>query len=214
MVHASDIIYKFRNEIASGAPYRLVNRDTGQPLTVVDHIGCHYSKMFPHKGVGGAEYPQVLAGLVKSLGGECIDYPERRMCCGFGFRQYFIQSSRGYSLSCTYRKMKAMEPYCPDLIVTNCPGCNVFFDRWQYVIGEQTGETFGEEGAGIPVLSYDELAALCLGYDPWELGLQMHQVSVEPLLDKMGVVYDPGKKYTGFGGVPLSRPAMPEILRV
>ena len=54
---------------------------------------------------------------------------------------------------------------------------------------------FGQEGAGIPVLSHEELASLCLGYDPWDIGLQMHQVSVEPLLDKMGVRWDKKSKY-------------------
>jgi heterodisulfide reductase subunit B len=214
MVHASDILYRFRQEIADRSPYRLVNPETGQPLSVIDHIGCHYARMFPYRGVGGAEYPQVLAGLAESLGGRVVDYPERRMCCGFGFRQYFIRSNRGYSLSCMYRKMKALEPCHPDLILTNCPGCNLFFDRWQYVIGEQTGETFGQEGAGIPVLSHEELAALCLGYDPWDIGLQMHQVSVEPLLDKMGVRWDKKSKYTGPGGIPLAEPEIPEIMKV
>lgn len=214
MVHGSDIIYKFKDQIASESPYRLVNHETGRPLTVVDHIGCHYAKMFPRKGVGGAEYPQVLAGLAEALGGSVVDYRERRMCCGFGFRQYFIQSSRGYSLSCMYRKMKAMEPFRPDLILTNCPGCNLFFDRWQYVIGEQTGETFGQDGAGIPVLTHEELAALCMGYDPWDIGLQMHQVGVEPLLDKMGIAWDRKRKYSGRGGNHLGEPAMPEIMKV
>jgi heterodisulfide reductase subunit B len=214
MVHASDILYRFRQEIADRSPYRLVNPEPGQPLSVIDHIGCHYARMFPYRGVGGAEYPQVLAGLAESLGGRVVDYPERRMCCGFGFRQYFIRSNRGYSLSCMYRKMKALEPCHPDLILTNCPGCNLFFDRWQYVIGEQTGETFGQEGAGIPVLSHEELAALCLGYDPWDIGLQMHQVSVEPLLDKMGVRWDKKSKYTGPGGIPLAEPEIPEIMKV
>ncbi len=214
MVHGSDILYKFRNELTAMSPHRLVNCVTGQPLTVIDHIGCHYAKMFPAKGVGGAEYPQVLAGLAESLGGRVVDYPERRMCCGFGFRQYFIRSSRGYSLSCMYRKMKALEPYHPDLILTNCPGCNLFFDRWQYVIGEQTGETFGQDGAGIPVLSHEELSALCLGYDPWDIGLQMHQVDVEPLLDKMGISRDRKRKYAGRGGLLLPEPEIPEIMRV
>jgi len=26
-----------------------------------------------------------------------------------------------------------------------------------------------------------------------DIGLQTHQVSVEPLLDKLGIIYDPGK---------------------
>lgn len=214
LVHASDIMYKFRELIAAKIPYSLVNRITGEPLRVIDHIGCHYAKIFPDKGIGGAEYPCVLSGLVDSLGGKTIDYPERRMCCGFGFRQYFLKSSRGYSLSCGYKKFKAMEPYRPDLIITNCPGCNYFFDRWQYVISEMKGETFDEHGNGIPVLSSEELAALCLGYDPWEIGLQMHQTAVEPLLIKMGVKYNPDEKYKGFSGKQLEKPGIPELLKV
>ncbi|MQY79269.1 MAG: heterodisulfide reductase subunit B [Bacteroidetes bacterium] len=214
LVHASDIIFKFRGQIAAKTQYKLINQYTGKPLQVVEHIGCHYAKMFPEKGIGGAEHPYVLAGLIESLGGEVIDYPERRMCCGFGFRQYIVKASRGYSLSCTYRKMKSMEPYKPDLIVTNCPGCNFFFDRWQYVISETKRETYGEEGNGIPVLTYEEVAALALGYDPWDLGLQMHQVAVEPLLEKMGVDYDPALKYIGFSGKQLSKPQIPDLLKV
>ncbi|MCK7533878.1 MAG: hypothetical protein MZV63_24040 [Marinilabiliales bacterium] len=47
MAHTSDIIYKFRNEIAAKAKYLLINKKTGEPLKVVEHIGCHYAKMFP-----------------------------------------------------------------------------------------------------------------------------------------------------------------------
>jgi len=87
LVHASDVIYKFREEIAAKSKYRLVNVNTGETLKVVDHIGCHYAKIFPSHGIGGAEYPYVLAGLIDEWGGQQVDYPERRHCCGFGFRQ-------------------------------------------------------------------------------------------------------------------------------
>jgi heterodisulfide reductase subunit B len=50
------------------------------------------------------------------------------------------------------------------------------------------------------------MAGLVLGYDPWELGMQMHQVDVEPLLDKMGVEYDPSAKYLGRKGRYIGRP--------
>jgi len=46
MVHASDLIYKFRNEIKARAKYRLVNKQSSEPLKVVDHVGCHYAKYF------------------------------------------------------------------------------------------------------------------------------------------------------------------------
>ena len=133
---------------------------TGEPLRVVEHIGCHYAKIFPKSGVGGSEFPYVLSGMVESWGGQCVDYPERRHCCGFGFRNYLVQANRGYS-----------------------------------------------NGHGIPVLTYEEMAGLVLGYDPWALGMQMHQVDVEPLLDKMGIEYDPAAKYLGMNGKYIGQPA-------
>lgn len=206
LVHASDLIYKYRNLIAAQAKHKLVNVHTGRPLRVVEHIGCHYSKMFPSKGVGGAEYPYVLVGMIEAWGGEIIDYPERRHCCGFGFRQYLVKGNRGYSLSNTHKKFESMEPYKPDLIITNCPGCPYFLDRWQYVIAESTGKTYGENGHGIPVLTYEEVAGLVLGYDPWDLGLQTHQVGPEPLLEKMGIEYDPARKFLGKNGKDIGQP--------
>lgn len=211
--HASDVIYKFRKEIGERARYRLVNQQTGLPLRCVEHIGCHYSRMFPGKGIGGAEYPYVLVGMIEEWGGEVIDYPERRHCCGFGFRQYLVQANRGYSLSCSKKKFDSMAPYKPDLILTNCPGCPMFLDRWQYTLSEMEGTTYGENGQGIPVLTYEELAGLVLGYDPWDLGLQVHQVPAEPLLDKMGIPYESSRKFLNREGQPMGRPKAPSFLK-
>jgi heterodisulfide reductase subunit B len=206
LAYASDVIYKFRKEISEKGRYRLINRFTGEPLRGVEHIGCHYSKMFPSKGVGGAEYPFVLVGMIEEWGGEVVDYPERRHCCGFGFRQYLVKANRGYSVACSKKKFDSMQPYHPDFILTNCPGCPYFFDRWQYAIREMEGITYGDNGQGIPVLTYEELAGVVLGYDPWDLGFQTHQIGVEPLLDKIGIPYDPAKKYQGWQGKDIGEP--------
>ena len=214
LAHASDIIFKFRNEISKKAKFKLVDKETGKPLKVVEHIGCHYAKMFPDKGVGGAEYPYVLTGMIEEWGGEVIDYPERRHCCGFGFRQYLVQANRGYSVSCSHKKFESMEPYKPDMILTNCPGCPMFLDKWQYAIAELEGKTYGKNGQGIPVLTYEELAGIVLGYNPWDLGLQMHQVSCESFLDKIGIEYDPKKKYADKNGKFLGVPEKPTVLKV
>ena len=71
----------------------------------------------------------------------------------------------------------------------------MFLDRWQYAINEMEGKRYGQNGEGIPVFTYEEVAGLVLGYDPWDLGLQMHQTDCEPLLEKMGIEYDPDEKY-------------------
>lgn len=206
IAHTSDIVYKFRDEIAKNARYRLVNKETGEPLNIVEHIGCHYSKMFPKYGVGGAEFPRVLSGMAEAWGGKVIDYPERRHCCGFGFRQYLVQANRGYSVSNTAKKFDSMKPYKPDLVLTNCPGCNMFMDKWQYTIREIEGISYGENGQSIPILTYEELAGLVLGDNPWDLGLQYHMVQSEPLLRKMGVQFDPDDKFRTKNGEQMPVP--------
>ena len=206
VAHTSDVIFHHREEIAGKAAHKLINRHTGEPLRVAEHIGCHYAKIFPKKGIGGAEFPYVLAGMVEAWGGTVVDYPERRHCCGFGFRNYLVQANRGFSIANSHKKLESLAPYKPDFIITNCPGCAMFLDKWQYAIAEIEGRTYGANGGGIPVLTYEEVAGLVLGYDPWRLGMQMHQVAVEPLLDKLGVEYDPAAKYLGIDGKYIGRP--------
>jgi len=204
--HASDVFYKFRKDIAAKSKFKLINKNTGKPLKVVEHIGCHYAKMFPSKGVGGAEYPHVLVGMIEDWGGEIVDYPERRHCCGFGFRQYLVGANRGYSVTSSKKKFESMQPYQPDMIITNCPGCPMFLDKWQYTLSEMEGKVYGKDGRGIPVFTFEEVAGLMLGFDPWDIGLQVHQVGCEPILDKIGIPYDPEKKYDGPHGKKLSKP--------
>jgi len=212
IAHCSDIVFKFREQIFEKAKYQLVNKNTGKPLNIVEHIGCHYAKMFPEKGEGGAEFSNVLSGSIKSWGGNVVDYPERRHCCGFGFRQYLVQSNRGYSLSNSKKKFESMKPFKPDAIIANCPGCAMFMDKWQYVIAEMEGKTYDTEGKGIPVLTYEELAGIVLGYNPWELGLQMHQINVETFLDKIGFEYNKEDKYLSKSGKNIGQPVQPKCL--
>ena len=191
VVHGSDIVYRYRGELAGKMKYRLINRATGRPLRVVDHVGCHYSKVFPEKSVGGSESCEVLTGPILAWGGETVDYPERRHCCGMGFRQCLMGPNRGYTIACVHKKLESMAPWQPDLIVTNCPGCNLFLDKGQSAIEQMTGQAFN-----IPTISYSELAGLLLGWDPYGVvGIQSRVVPVEPLLEKIGIPYDKSKEW-------------------
>ena len=86
--------------------------------------------------------------MIYAWGGDVIDYPERRHCCGFGFRQYLVMANRGYSVANSKKKFESMQPYEPDFIVANCPGCAMFMDKWQYTISEMEGTTYGQDGYG------------------------------------------------------------------
>ncbi len=208
ILHVSDVVYRHRFKIRDELlRYSLVEQNTGRPLRVVDHVGCHYSKLFPsERSVGGGEYCQVLSSMATAWGGAPVDYPERRHCCGMGFRQSMITSNRSYSASCVNKKMESMEPFRPDLIVTNCPGCQVHMDKQQWAIRELTGKEYF-----IPVLTYMELVGLLAGWDPYDIvGLQFHTVPVEPLLDKIGMPYNESLCWLGKDGQTL--PCSEEIL--
>jgi heterodisulfide reductase subunit B len=55
---------------------------------------------------------------------------------------------------------------------------------------------------------------LLLGYDPWDIGLQTHEVAVEPLFDKLGISYNPETKYNGLNGMKLKVPENPAYLKI
>jgi heterodisulfide reductase subunit B len=201
ILHVSDIVYKHRFRLRDDLMiHTLVEKHTGRPLRVVDHVGCHYNKLFPlERSVGGGEYCEVLSAMAKAWGGTPVDYPERRHCCGMGFRQSMITSNRAYSASCVNKKMESMEPFEPDFILTNCPGCQVHLDKQQWAIRELTGKEYF-----VPVLTYMELAGLLAGWHPYEVvGLQFHTVPVEPLLDKIGIPYDESLAWRGKDGQAL-----------
>ncbi len=201
IVHVSDVVYRHRLRLKDEfMTYRLQDKDTGRPLRSVDHVGCHYHKLFPReRSLGGAEYCEVLSGLVKAWGGDEVDYPERRHCCGMGFRQCTITPNRSFTTASVNKKMESMEPFEPDFIVTNCPGCQVYLDKQQWAIKELTGKEYF-----VPVLTYMELAGLLLGWDPYDIvGIQFHTVPVEPLLDKIGIPYDESKAWLGKDGQAL-----------
>ncbi len=79
--------------------------------------------------------------------------------------------------------------------------------RWQYTIKEIDGNTYGADGQGIPVLTYEEVAGLILGYDPWDLGLQYHNVQSHKLMHRMGIKADLSRRYLAKDGSRLPEPA-------
>ena len=181
IVHCCDVFYRYRAELARLMKYQLVDEATGQPLKVVDHVGCHYNKIFPSKSVGGTEYCDVLTAMIREWGGDEVDYPERRHCCGMGFRQCMIRPNRSFTVACARKKFESMAPFAPDLIITNCPGCSLVLDREQWAVNELTGADFQ-----IPVLDLCGAgrASSRLGPVRRRREYRAHTVAVEPLLEQ------------------------------
>ncbi|XWK89975.1 MAG: heterodisulfide reductase-related iron-sulfur binding cluster [Phormidium sp.] len=185
VVHASDVFFANREKLAAKAKYSL------KGIKATEHVGCHYGKIFPDQAMGGAEFPQVLVGLLEAFGAEVVDYPERRHCCGMGFRQCAFPENRDYTASHVYKKLKSLKEMHPDcnLMLTNCPGCTVFLDAEQGAIKDLMEEEFN-----VSILDYAQLTGLLLGYDPFkDCGMNAKAVPIEPLLDQIGIPYDKSK---------------------
>jgi heterodisulfide reductase subunit B len=90
---------------------------------------------------------------------------------------HYTMVDREYPRSLLKRKFASIAEAEPDLIITQCPGCTFNLDYYQETV----------RPPGIPVLYFSELAALALGADPYDIGLDMHAVPVEPLLEKIGI---------------------------
>ena len=168
--HVSEVFLARLDDIKAGSVLDF------KGVKAVTHHGCHYSKIF-YKDVasGSFERPTVLDNIAKGLGCEVLEYGERSLCCGMGF--HYTMLDREYPRTVLKRKFASIGEASPDVIITQCPGCTFNLDYYQETV----------DPLDIPVLYFSEMAALALGVDPYEIGLDMHAVPVEPLLERLGI---------------------------
>jgi heterodisulfide reductase subunit B len=151
-------------------------------LRVGVHYGCHLLKPARDRKFNdpafGSEYPRFVDEMCEALGATSVDYQEKMMCCGAGggVRGYKID----YALDMTNEKLRNMQAAGVDCIIDTCPFCHLQFDKGQQEIKEKFGDVYN-----IPVLHLAQLMGLAFGMSPEELGLSVHVVPVDKVLDKI-----------------------------
>jgi len=144
-------------------------------LTVGVHNGCQLLRPGPTVRLDDAARPVKLDRLAECLGLESLDYHSKLMCCGEALGR---SGSPEESMASARLKLFELEQLGADAIVVVCPACFGQFETQQMVIKKH------HETLNIPVFYYSELAALALGFEPAELGLDMHRIDVQPFFDK------------------------------
>ncbi len=158
-----------------------VKESVEMPLTglnVAIHYGCHLLKPKFDRTFGSTERPRFFDELVEATGATSVDYKEKMMCCGAGggVRSYKVD----LALDIANEKLYNMTQADADVIVNVCPFCQLQLDRGQVEIKEKFGDSYD-----LPVLHYNQLLGIAQGMNPEELGLDAHEISVEPLLAKI-----------------------------
>jgi len=141
------------------------------------HPGCHAIRPSDLQKVDDAEDPQKLDTLIKALGAETFDYPEKIDCCG---SQLAVASGRT-TLKIAGDKLKAVRSYGFDGIVTTCPFCFKMYDGRQRAIKA----SFKDDTLELPIFYYTQLLGLAMGVSSDQLGLQMNMSPVDSLVERM-----------------------------
>jgi heterodisulfide reductase subunit B len=123
---------------------------------------CH--SLFPSEIVGfeeSARDPKGMRRLTEALGATVDVYSRELQCCGGAGG--FMKSTPEQAIEFAKSKLDAiLDETKADFIAVSCGTCLMHLERVQNTLNER----LGEKKYTIPVFDYNQLLALCLGFDP------------------------------------------------
>lgn len=146
-------------------------------IKLASHPGCHAIRPSDLQKVDDAENPQKLDDLIRALGAETFDYPEKTDCCG---SQLAMTSGR-ITLKIAGEKLQAVKSYGFDGLVTTCPFCFKMYDGRQRAIKG----ALKDSSLDLPVFYYTQLLGLAMGLGPEKLGLDLNLSPIDPVLERI-----------------------------
>ena len=144
-----------------------------KPLTglkVATHYGCHLIRPSEFGRPVDAENPQKMERILKALGAEPLDYPEKLDCCGAMLSTNLPESA----LTKTGQKLQKVQEQGFDLFIDACPWCHRMFDARQIKAGETVATKLD-----IPVMYLTQLLGIAFGVNYNKLGLELNLSPVE-----------------------------------
>jgi heterodisulfide reductase subunit B len=143
-------------------------------ITVAIHYGCHILKPSQIMHVDDADYPSILDDLVSAMGAKPLEHHEKLLCCGKGCMDDELP------LDMTESIFASIEESGADCMGLICPTCFSSFDLGQIMISRKKGKTYN-----IPVIYIFQLLGLAQGLGPEEVGLHVHRIKADKVLEKI-----------------------------
>jgi heterodisulfide reductase subunit B len=154
----------------------LVNKPL-KGLKLATHYGCHAIRPSKLGMPDDPEDPHTLEELIKVLGAETDDYPERLDCCGQGL----AMTTGKTALAIAGLKLKAIQEHGFDAVITICPFCMKMLDAKQNAIRVATRQ----KDINLPVLYYTQLLGLAMGIKAGKLAINLNLSPVGEILKKL-----------------------------
>jgi len=141
-------------------------------IKIASHNGCHLIRPSEIGRPDDSENPQKLDNILKSLGANVLDYPEKLDCCGGLLTANLPESA----LTKTGQKLKGIQDQGFDVFIDTCPWCHRQYDSKQTKAGETVAAKLD-----VPVLYLTQIIGLSFGISKYKLGLDLNQSPVEKL---------------------------------
>jgi heterodisulfide reductase subunit B2 len=145
-------------------------------------VACYYGCLLvrPPKVVNfdDSENPSSLDKLVKSIGGDSIDWPYKTECCGGGLSL----SRTDVVVNLTDSILGMAQSSGADCVAVSCPMCQVNLDLRQQDIRKQSGRDYQ-----MPIVYITQLLGLALGIGSGKLGFSKLMVPSTTVLGKIEV---------------------------
>jgi len=158
--------------------------DSWKALPVAVHHGCHFLRPSHIRQFDDPENPTKLEEMVRVLGAEAVDHPQKMLCCGFPIQGVDPE----LSLQMAYEKLRLMKEYGAKAVIVICPSCYLQFD-----INQRAIEKRFDLSLGLPVFYLTEFIGLALGLNSLSLGLNFHRVDTLSLIREIFPEKDSGE---------------------
>lgn len=141
-------------------------------LRIAAHYGCHLIRPSEIGRPDNSENPQKIESILKAIGVEPVNYPQKLDCCGAPLLANLPESA----LTKTGQKLQAIQEQGIQGLVDVCPWCHKMFDGRQTKAGETVAAKLN-----VPVLYLTQLLGLAFGLSDEKLGLELNLSPVEKL---------------------------------
>ncbi len=149
-----------------------------QGLKTGAYYGCMLLRPFEDMGIDNHESPTIIEDLLKALGAEPTDFPNKIECCGAHLalgETDIVEELSG----CVMRSAVASGA---EVIVTSCPLCQYNLEQSQAKLAEKV-----EGYTSVPIVYFTQVLGLALGQKENKLGFDKNVWDLRPLLKEREV---------------------------